>query len=250
MSQPEILTDVGNLYSERYDFPEFKAPPGIRYLIATTQRSGSNLLALALWRTGGFGAPLEYIRAPTVSVLRKRFQTSGHVDYWRALETKRTSTNGVFGFKAFASHVKECARSMPELFDVCLGIDRFVYLTREDKEAQAISLARASQTDVWVLTAGGNAKGAYDRALIAGCRRFIERQEAAWMRHFERVKSTPVIITYESLANDSTLTARRVAEALGVDLEGCRGLELPTLVRQSDAQSEEWLRRFKASEGR
>ena len=114
------LGSVGELYEASHDFPRTLAAPRSSYMIATTQRSGSTLLALHLWRTGGMGAPLEYLRKSSVEMLSRRIGVSNCSEYWRALRSLRTSPNSVFGFKAFASHIKDCGRFMPELLGACL----------------------------------------------------------------------------------------------------------------------------------
>jgi LPS sulfotransferase NodH len=239
------LADVAELYEAQFDFPRTTTEPRLHYLIATTQRSGSTLLALRLWRTGGLGAPLEYLKSDTIAELEKRLGAASHAGYWCALQGRRTSPNGVFGFKAFGSHIKECGRDRPQLVDICLPPDRVIYLTREDKDRQAISFARATQTNAWISGARPTAIASYDREFIAGCRRFIERQEIAWQRYFERLKIAPVFVTYESLIGDADRTTTRIAQALGVDLLDCAEVKLPALHRQSDELTQEWLQRFK-----
>jgi LPS sulfotransferase NodH len=240
------LADVGELYEADYDFPHARGAPRLRYMLATTQRSGSNLLALSLWRSGGLGAPLEYMRAASIAALQRRLGAS-RAAYWQALQQRRTSPNGAFGFKAFGSHLKECGRDMPELLEVGLPVDRIIFLTREEKDCQAISLARATQTDAWTASTRPAAEASFDRDLITGCRRFIERQEDAWLRYFDRLKATPVFVTYESVVHEPDRTIQRVAQSFGVDLAACRRVNVPALRRQADDRSQEWLRRFRQS---
>jgi trehalose 2-sulfotransferase len=242
------LSGSGDLYASKYDFPLTMDAPRLRYLLATTQRSGSTLLAMTLWRTGGFGAPLEYLRLENIELLTRRLGATTCAGYWRAIQRYRTSSNGVFGFKAFASHVRDCRRDIPELLDASLPADRVVYLVREDKESQAISLARATQTNAWIAGETRTGGEKYDRQFIAGCLRYLQRQEAAWLRFFDRTKASPVSITYETLVAHSAQTTQSIARAFGVDLDGCAEVTLPELRRQADESSREWLRRFRSPE--
>jgi len=210
-------------------------------MIATTQRSGSTLLAMQLWRTGGMGAPLEYLRKGNVETLAERIGVTDPGGYWRGLQSLRTSPNGVFGFKAFASQIKDCGRSMPEVLSTCLPPDRIVYLEREDKDRQAISLARATRTDEWT-SAATPAVVRFERSLIDGCRRYIDRQEIAWFRYFDRVKLTPVRVTYEALVENPESMILPIAATMGVDLTHCVPVELPELRKQGDDSSEDWVR--------
>ena len=60
-SEDPVSPGGGNpIVAREYDFPEFdrRAQP---YVIAESPRSGSQLLADLLWRTGLMGAPGEYL---------------------------------------------------------------------------------------------------------------------------------------------------------------------------------------------
>ena len=43
-----------------FDFPAFAGLPPVRYVLASTPRSGSNMLARALWHTGVAGFAEDY----------------------------------------------------------------------------------------------------------------------------------------------------------------------------------------------
>lgn len=66
-------------------------------MIASTPRSGSTHLASCLWRAGDLGAPLEYLNPIHIRQMSPRLGARGYLSYWRGVQARRTSPNGVFG---------------------------------------------------------------------------------------------------------------------------------------------------------
>src|SRR5215470_15256953 len=137
------------MLSEEWDFQPSSAKRRLFYCVAATPRSGSTFLCHLLWATGCMGAPAEYFD-PQFSMLpmasRLRARSTG--EYVKLLKERRTSPNGVFGFKAFWRHFRFMAD-----FDL-LGFFprlRFVHIERQDRLAQAVSLAKAEALRQWSL---------------------------------------------------------------------------------------------------
>jgi LPS sulfotransferase NodH len=162
------------------------------YVICTTPRCGSWLLAEALTATGVAGRPEEYLRPDWYA----RFKACGELTYqhrlhrddpWpdgtqqaRSEDPPRqdsadydgflsvvcdlgTTSNGVFGLKVhrgqFAtavSRMRACRGDSdadePSLLNSWLSDVRFVYLWRRDELRRAISHHRAVVSDVWWVT--------------------------------------------------------------------------------------------------
>src|SRR5437588_374240 len=79
---------------------------------------------------------------------------------------------------------------------------------------------------------------------IAGRVRRIEEHNAAWRSWFEANGVDPLHATYEEVAADPAVGARRVLEFVGVDVPA--GLQVePRTERQSDAVNDEWIRRYR-----
>ena len=136
----------------------------INYLICSAPRTGSTLLARALIDTGIAGNPREYfdIRADNERYWVERLKVASESDYLNKVIRAGTTPNGVFGAKVHwhqldvlmqklaisRPHVHlgrrpSLARAFPKL--------RYVWLSRENKVAQAISYYRAANTKVWRL---------------------------------------------------------------------------------------------------
>ena len=79
----------------------------ISYVICSTPRSGSTLLCRGLWDTGRAGAPHEYFHENKhMPQIISRWKPRSFNDYLSNLLRFRTSSNGVFGFKAHFDQFK------------------------------------------------------------------------------------------------------------------------------------------------
>lgn len=229
------------LLGAEYDFPAWEGPPRHLYMIACTRRTGSNLLAMALWRTGVLGAPLEYLNDPNVEELCRRHALASPQDYAGFLFRRRTSPNGIFGYKAFYDHW----RKRPALARL-LRAQTIVFLRRGNEVAQAVSLFRAIRTRHWAsLETRPMAMAAYDADGIAGQLAGIRAQNRDWHRFFRCRGIAPIEITYEEIAIGECPLIERLRQRLGVAERGPAPPGLPDLRRQADATSAEWERRFR-----
>jgi LPS sulfotransferase NodH len=121
----------------------------------------------------------------------------------------------------------------------------FIWMTREDTLAQAVSWWKAMTTRRW--TDGQPATGVptYDAAGIAGRLRRIEAHNRAWERWFDANEIEPLRVTYEQLAAEPSAQARRVLEYVGVEVPD--GLSVvPRTKVHADATNRDWIERFQA----
>ena len=125
----------------------------------------------------------------------------------------------------------------------------FVFLTREDVLAQAVSWSKAMATGKWVDEQSPAGEPDFDADRIAGRVRRIEEHNAAWRRWFGSNGVHPLHLAYEELAADPAGTARRVLAFVGVDVPDDLRVE-PRTERQSDAVNDEWIRRYRELVGR
>ncbi|BBK30676.1 LPS sulfotransferase NodH [Stella humosa] len=241
------------IVSAGYDFPTFvgRARP---YLLAESPRSGSQLLADLLWRTGRMGAPGEYFnREHTIPALTQRLGLAsidgpGGMDaYIRALVRHRTSANGVFGVKAHFSQLR------PHLDDPSVRAlvrgSRIVWLRRRDLVAQAISYLVALQSDEWRRLRGRDGatfQGRYSWRDIDRAVGMIAADERCWQVGFEQSGITPFVVWYEDLVADPDPACRGICALMGV-ADGLPPFALAAspLERQADPVKEEWLRRYR-----
>jgi LPS sulfotransferase NodH len=233
-------------WNEQFDPDlDFQTPvdPSIKYAICSTPRSGSHFLGQMLYGTGRMGCPLEYFHRGNVVRWQERATTAGAADLVPFLFGIRTSANGCFGLKAHFPHLRTLARHIP-LDEFVTGYAH-VHIVRRDLLAQAISFARAQQTNDWISrSATGGRRPVYDASLIRHCLIELARQNASWEHLFHGFGLTPLVVTYESLVVDPPRVTRDVAAFVGVDLPSDAAIPGPRTSRQGDGESESWRERF------
>lgn len=236
-----------------FDLPEPDGPVKT-YVIASLPRTGSTLLCHGIWDTGMAGAPKEYlnpmqIRDWGLRAGKKRnhfligpLQTLARIDIPTHLETVKRlrSSNGWFGLKlhrhTFEEHVEQHAKH--------LRAEKWILITRRDHVAQAVSWARAKQTGRWASWQKESLPPVWSKRRIAASLSEIERLERAWEQHFRSQRTIPLRVEYESLIEDFPGTIERVLRYLGVPIPD--ELPRPSLRRQADDVSAEWIRRYRS----
>lgn len=252
------------------------------YLVCASQRSGSTLLVESLRATTVAGNPEEYFQyLPSTSRSpqpRQWFEgvtdesvlsllaplEPGTVDtrtseQWRdqLLSLGRTP-NGVWGGKLMWNQVPlvlDRAAGLPDrsgdglraALDDILGRDlTLIHVFRGDVVAQAVSMWRAVQTQVWRDDATPPAPhdGAeYHADGIAHLVRILRDQDEQWRRWFDAEKLDHVDVRFEDLVKDPQASTAKVLVELGLDPELAPP---PPLERQSDGRSREWVERYRS----
>jgi len=215
------------------------------YAICTEPRSGSVFLCRLLRSTGVLGQPGEYFNAGAIGGVL------GPADYpldpeAQLAEIPRlgSTANGVYGLKIFGHQfdaVKSTrwAERLPSL--------GFVHLERRDLLGQALSHARAVQTQQWTSSSAAQAEAAYDRDLINNALVQAAREQARWRYYFARNGLAVLHLVYEDITRAPQETVEAVGRLVGlaetpkVDLD-----QLGELAIQRDALSDEWRARFLA----
>ena len=233
------------------------------YVVCAVARSGSNLLTDALRETGRAGQPKQFFSELFQAGYGAKYgldPVNDYARYVRGVIDATASSNGVFGFKlmgwsleGFLARLRgtgQFASADSTDLDVLRSAFprlQFIRIIRRDKLRQAISKARAMQTGLWKLADGKNAMGEahFDRDLITQCLREGEIEEAAWDRFFDNFPAAPLAIEYEQLSRDYARAVRGVLNFLRIALPRGSRIGEPITVKQSDAISDEWERRYR-----
>lgn len=240
--------DFDTGYEGKFDFPGGGRRPEILYLLASVPRSGSTFLSHLLWRSGCLGAPLEYLNFDGPYAFAAK---SAELQQWlwQSVLRRRTSPNGVFGFKCFPTQLDALQGGNPPLFAEVFDLirrARIIELRRRDRIAHAVSLARADMTGVWVAgqpdTPGAEAR--YSSEAIAAAERGIAAQTAVWDRLFNELRAQPLTLWYEDTVAQPEATLRQVADFVGVPLTSDAPVAVPTITRQSASDSRDWAERY------
>jgi trehalose 2-sulfotransferase len=230
---------------ERLDFNHF-VPLRKSYIVASSYRSGSNYLCQELWRTGVLGSPVEFLNPyDALPALMNRFKASTPADYIAKLVAHRSSKNGVFGLKTHSHHFEVFLKQYPQLLEVLAPVT-FIHINRRNKLAQAVSMAKALQTDFWTSRIESDRPPLeYDRELIAKCLEEVEAQELKWPQWFAAHDIKPFHVLYEDLTADTDKVVRSIVELLGVQEDEPDQIHVPPMKRQGDRTNKEWIDRFR-----
>lgn len=229
------------------------------FFVCSTPRTGSTMLGNLLAETGLVGRAGEYFgevfRRDVVPGLTRR----GFDDYLVGCSEHARGT-GTLGVKLHRDQVELFlhmlrlrrglgGRSDAEVIEAVFPSPRYVWMTREDTVAQAVSWWKAMTTGKWTDGRPVTGEPRFDADAISGRVRRIEEHDEAWRNFFTANRVEPLRITYEQLAADPDGEARRVLGFLGVDVPA--GLEIAAVTeRQADAVNDDWVRRFEAQRNR
>lgn len=212
------------------------------YVICATPRSGSNYLLSLLASTGVLGRPLEWFNP---DVVRK----TGFAD-WRAgpaamvarFLAHGATPSGVYGLKVFPWQFDRMAAAGVRWAENLAGVS-FVHLTRHDLLGQAISYARATQTEAWTSADRAGRAPEYDGVAIAALMQEIAEGDARWRAWFARNGLEPLRLTYEAVAAAPRLAVERIAASVGVTRFELDPAAVDVAI-QRDPLTAEWRTRF------
>jgi len=232
--------------------------PNTSYIVCFTPRCGSTLLCETLYNTGVAGQPDEYFETEDKPIWERSWGVSTFAEYLAAAVKQGTTPNGVFGIKMGWSQLVDLADEIKqhpadEELSVCDRLNavfpnlHYIWIKRENKVRQAISLVKAKQTGVWTVTADSSprpmGKTAFSFQLIDLMVYELEAQDAAWKRYFKKYNIQPLVVIYEDLVSNSEKTALQILKELGIPTE--QVTFAPNRLRQqADEESEEWVQRY------
>jgi LPS sulfotransferase NodH len=222
------------------------------YIICATQRSGSTLLCQLLKNTKLAGEPGEFL----ISVLSgsSSGESADLITHIQTALTVRASANGVSGVKLMQNHFDLLLRVLrqhypdPSLSDVerlaqVFPQVSFIFMTREAKLRQAISLSRAEHTKAWEKHHRGQAKRpswltqVTPFYLKAALQRVHDREQY-WQDFFAQQSLHPFEISYEKLVANQPEALLNCLTYLGLDASQETLLEQTTLKKQADLFTE------------
>ncbi len=215
------------------------------YVICATPRSGSNFLCRELARHSGLGQPGEFFNfhEPLFRYARE-LEAETFDGYIDRLLAQRSSDNEIFGWKAFWF-------DFVFLRDLAGKLDRFrpleyIYLHRQDEQAQAVSFAYAAASKAWSSDHPSEIVPDYNRDDIDRALRDVRWNCQGWEDYFRANSIEPLRIDYDSMVGDPDTVLRQIAERIG------RPLRLPSprqdlqpLQAQRESGKAQWLIRYR-----
>ena len=222
------------------------------FFICSTPRTGSTMLGDLLADTGLVGRADEFFGEPFRQDVVPGLTRGGFDDY--LVGCMGNARQGTFGIKLhwdqvevflYLLRLRRGLRGLgdAQVLEAVFPATSFVFLTRDDTLAQAVSWWKAMASGKWV-DEQSPGEAAFDADRIAGRVRRIEEHNAAWRRWFEANGVEPLNVTYEEVAADPGGAARRVLGFVGVAVPADLRVE-PRTERQADAVNDEWIRRYR-----
>jgi trehalose 2-sulfotransferase len=256
-----MLHGIETGYEGKFDFPSRFVPPERSFMLASVPRTGSTYLSHLLWQTGCLGAPLEYLNFDPAGPYFFAATSTENQDWlWQSVVRRRTSPNGVFGVKCFPSQLQILQEANPQLLQQVLALlttgtgggAKVVLLNRRDRDAHAISYARAILSGVWrkEQEASGRTEVEFSKIAVDRARNTLDAQEAAWGEMFTELRIDPLVLEYEDVVADPEAAVRAVASYVGVVPAPGARIEIPRVERQAEADSRAWAERYAATKSR
>jgi LPS sulfotransferase NodH len=196
--------------------------PQSRYIIAITPRSGSSYLCDLMTQIDRFGMPNELINQDGLPKSLREAPGRTPDEYLRHILRNRQTENGISGLKASWFQFENFAEYMDDRH--YLANFNFIYLTRRDLAAQAVSLYKAVATGIFHTDTKPTADSIarlesleYDYVRIKYWYDHIVAQEKGWQAYFYENRIYPLCISYEDIENDTLKVLRRIASYVGED---------------------------------
>lgn len=247
--------------------------PERSYFLCTMPRSGSTMLCDLLTQTGVAGKPNSFFRPQSMANFAARWDVPAQSleafdqDYINTAIDHGTAGTGCFGMRImWTNNMPGLTKRLGTLFPsagndldrlcAAFGPLKFIHLSRDDKVAEAVSLAMAAQTGLWHKNADGSERERitphqdpiYDRDLIASEYAEVTAGDAAWRQWFTGQSISPCRVSYEELSADPAGNLAKVLDFLGQDPSAAKGIA-PSTAKLATPLSQNWAARFRAEAG-
>ncbi|WP_180900420.1 Stf0 family sulfotransferase [Martelella soudanensis] len=241
------------------------------YIICTSPRSGSTLLCKLLAATGVSGNPDSHFHRPSLAAWQKshgvaeiegEHERAALARVFAAAIAKGSGDTGMFGLRlqrgSFDYFTEKLAVLHPGLgsdvsrVEAAFGRTLFIYLSRADKVAQAVSCVKAEQTGLWHVAPDGgelertapHREPVYDGPALMKWHDTMTGYEREWEAWFSRENIEPLRLDYDALSHSPRETLRTVLLALSL---GGRAADAasPGVRKIADRVNDEWAERLR-----
>lgn len=242
------------------------------YIICATPRTGSTLLCDLLNSTRVAGEPDSFFMRNVDPIWAERWglpprEGKGTVDhssaYLKAAIAAGRGQTGIFGLRMMREDLPHlmtmidqaypAKSSDKERLQAAFGRVLCIYLSRQDKLSQAISMVKAEQSGLWHIAPDGSElerlappkEPEYDFVRIKAKLDELESYDAKWVSWFSEQNIKPLRINYETLSENPDATILAICEELAVR-QPPSGTLVSGVAKLADAVSREWITRFQA----
>lgn len=224
--------------------------PRSRYIIALTPRSGSTYLCNMIMKTKRLGIPEEMLGQISLPGRMKNIPGRTPEEYIRNVIRVKRTANDVSGLKASWFQFQNFMEAMHDRS--YLTDFKYIYLTRRDLAAQAVSLYKATASTIFHTHKQPSEEQLrlldaleYDYEAIKNWYDHIVAQEKGWQRYFYHKRIFPLCLTHEDIEHDLHGVLKRIATYVSVNPANITIPEEPSVFKKvSDSRNIEWSRRF------
>lgn len=196
--------------------------PDKKIIICTSPRTGSNSLCHLLL-SAGLGIPWEYLGEGRADTLATRWglplAEPQSVEFFDTLMRQR-GVNDVFGLKV---QWRSARRYLSDaIWRQQFGDALVIYLDREDRAAQEISLAVALATGRWFQNADAAELDLTSKKLaeyLPAARSQISDELSGWAEFFPRFGLSPMHLCMEDFVSDPVRAVEEIARRLGAEID-------------------------------
>jgi trehalose 2-sulfotransferase len=226
--------------------PKSWTAPRISCLIASIERTGSNLLDAAMSNTGSLGQPTEFFNV-AIAKQRRWLRFISAAGLARVAKKNGTTENGITSIKFLPRQFRYAKKHLR--LEEWFPNARWVTTRRKDRLGQAISLEIAHQTKVWSSLKQSDTVPVYSAGAILSRLEEIESGEAMWADYFAEWNIAPLHLWYEDLESDLGGAVEMVSRFVGVDPSDWRtpsphSAEIIPIKKQRGRLNDEWRQRF------
>lgn len=239
-------------------------------IICATPRSGSTLLCDLLRATGVCGTPESWFRRQSLDRFIADFGLATPrraprflIDYLAAALKAGSDGSGTFGLRLMWPTVPELSAWLDRLhpglgsdgarYERAFGPARYLFLSRRDPVAQAVSRLKAEQSGLWHRNDDGSERErvksyrapVYDGAALHAYVEESVNANRGWEGWFGQNGISPVRLAYEDLAANPRTVVEHVLSAIGRD-PAHAGNVAPATAVLADEVSRDWMARFRA----
>jgi LPS sulfotransferase NodH len=214
-------------------------------LIASSPRSGSQLLEELLTSTGLAGYPAEHFNPWHMGQATTNFPEDllYGPEHIQKLTQKQTTPNGVFGTKAHFLQVVNFV-GLDRLESLYPAPLKYISLRRRDSLRQGISLARAVQTNAYNSKMQPTSAPVYNFYQIMQCVREVCVDAKGWETYFQERGIEPFRVVYEDFVMTQRETVKGILEYLELEFPADFQITLHPQTKQADALSEQWVEKY------
>ncbi len=193
-----------------------------------------------------------------------RHDGESYANYLLQVFEEGTTPNGVFGakvmwgyFDSFINNLRQlfCLRdhTIPGILATTFPNLRYIWITRQDKVRQAVSLWRAIQTGIWRADETHHASSSSslpETELVFHFRAIdhlvdqIESHEVAWQNYFRESGIEPYIVVYEDLVRAYEAKSHEILQYLHIPIPPAFMPVPRRMKRQADDLSEAWVQQY------